>query len=775
MPQYNCCKLELSDTSVVCGSAKTTNIMQFSPVLLAVLTVSTVGMATAASATSIDPAADVQIAKSESERGDRAVPALASMLNEYPGPGVSEPETLYPMASGRGTINQFPVPEPQLPNDAIAQTDDIGPEADDRPDTLQFDITPAPNVDIDVNTPQPQPPSPIPEAEPGDVQAEPTDEPEPRVLVAEVLVTGAGPELEAIVYQAISTRAGRTATRSQLQDDINAIFATGWFSNVRATPSDTPLGVRVTFEVEPNPVLRSVEVPNSQVLPPGLVDDIFGDQYGSTLNLRDLDRGIRDLNNWYESEGYILAQVIDTPDISPDGVVTLDVAEGVIEDIEVSFLDENGSPVDEDGEPIEGRTRDFIVTRELSTQPGDIFNQQQLQRDLQRVFGLGLFDDVRVALNPGDDPRKVDVVLNLIEGNTGSLAAGLGFSGATGLFGTASYQQRNLGGNNQRLSAEVQVGERGFLFDVGFTDPWIGGDPYRTSYTVNVFNRRSLSLVFDGGDPEVNLPDDDEPNVLDAGDRPRVDRLGGGISFTRPLDEWLGWQNWRGSVGLEFQRVSIRDADGDISPVDALGNDLSFDGDGTDNLLFVQLGLVNDRRNSVTQPTSGSVLRLGTEQSIPVGGSIVFNRLRGSYSRYFPVDFTNFNDGPETLALNLQVGTVLGDLPPYEAFTLGGTDSVRGYGAGELGTGRSFLQATAEYRFPIVAIVGGAVFLDYGTDLGTADDVPGQPANVRNKPGSGFGYGVGLRIQSPIGPIRIDYGFGEDGDGRFHFGFGERF
>jgi outer membrane protein insertion porin family len=733
-------------------------------------------MATAASATPTE-SADVQTTKSQIERGDRLanpVESIESPADEWLAQGIAEPETIEAVTSGRGQ----PLGATAIPENAIAQNEDIvGPEADDSPDTLQFDITPAPDVDVDVNTPQTPTPSPIPEAEPGDVQAEPSDEPEPRVLVAEVLVVGAGPELEEEVYRAISTRAGRTATRSQLQEDINAIFATGWFSNVRAVPSDTPLGVRVTFEVEPNPVLRSVEVSNSQVLPTGFVDEIFDEQYGSILNLRALDDGIRQLNNWYESEGYILAQVIDTPDISPDGVVTLEVAEGIIEDIEISFLDENGSPVDEDGEPIEGRTRDFIVTRELSAQPGDVFNQEQIQRDLQRVFGLGLFDDVRVALNPGDDPRKVDVVLNLIEGNSGSLAAGLGFSGSTGLFGTVSYQQRNLGGNNQRLNSEIQIGERGFLFDVGFTDPWIAGDPYRTSYTVNVFNRRSLSLVFDGGDPEVNLPDEDEPNDLDAGDRPRVDRLGGGISFTRPLDEWLGWDNWRGSVGLEFQRVSIRDADGDLSPVDALGNDLSFDGDGTDNIFLVQLGLVNDRRNNAAQPTSGSVLRIGTEQSIPMGnGNIFFNRLRGSYSRYFPVDFTDFSDEEtETLAFNVQLGTVVGDLPPYEAFTLGGTDSVRGYGSGELGTGRSFLQATAEYRFPLFAIVGGAVFLDYGTDLGTADDVPGEPANVRDKPGSGFGYGLGLRIQSPIGPIRIDYGFGEDGDGRFHFGFGERF
>ncbi len=620
---------------------------------------------------------------------------------------------------------------------------------------------------------------------------EAADEPEePRVLVAEVLVTGVDdPGLEALIYDTIETEPGRTTTRSQLQEDINAVFATGFFSNVEANPEDTPLGVRITFAVAPNPVLEEVEITNSALQEQGvalayedpdapfgadpeqltiqeIADRIFVPQYGETLNLLDFQRGIERLNQVYQENGYVLAQVVDAPQ-PVNGVVRLEVAEGVIEDIEVAFLDEDGLAEDEEGNPIEGRTRDFIITREFESEPGDVFNQQQIQSDLQEVFALGIFDDVRVSLDPGEDPRKVDVIVNVIEGSTGSLAAGIGFSSASGVFGSASYQQQNVGGNNQRLGAEIQLGTRELLFDVRFTDPWIGGDPYQTSYTVNAFSRRSISLIFDGGENEVEL---------DNGDRPRVQRIGGGVSFSRPLDEWLGWENWRASTGFQYQRVSIRDSDGDLTPEDEEGNDLSFSGSGRDDLFTLQLAAVRDRRNNAAQPTRGSLLRFGTEQSLPLGtGSIFFNRLRASYSRYFPVSFTNFTDGPEALAFNVQAGTVVGDLPPYEAFSLGGTDSVRGYDSGDLGSGRSFVQATAEYRFPVFAIIGGALFVDFGSDLGTADDVPGEPAEIRDKPGTGFGYGLGVRVQSPLGPIRVDYGINDDGDSRIHFGIGERF
>jgi outer membrane protein insertion porin family len=765
--------------------------MRLSPVLLAVFTASAaLGLSRPAQSQTSDiaPATGQSNSSEIIEQANRSA-SSTSVLSVLP--TVSDPET-----SITNLWAQTPVSPPvDSPADPGGPPPNTQTPVQETPNQIQFDITPSSEGDdLPDETPETpvvpsedaQPEQGVPPADVSPADDQPRDEEEsppagsppapapgaetspaePRVLVAEVAVTGAEGELQDVVYQAIRTQPGRTTTRSQLQEDINSIFATGFFSDVRAVPQDTPLGVRVTFEVAPNPVLQEVQVQGNQVLPQTVVDEIFAEQYGSILNLREFQFGIEELNQWYQDNGYVLAQVIDAPQVSPDGTVTLLVAEGEIEDIQVLFLGEEGETEDENGEPIEGKTREFIITREFESQPGDVFNQTAIQADLQRVFGLGIFEDVRVSLNPGDDPRKVDVVVNVIERNTGSLAAGVGFSSSSGLFGTVSYQEQNLGGNNQRLGAEVQLGERdALLFDLNFTDPWIAGDPYRTSYTVNLFNRRSISLIFDGGENEVEL---------DNGDRPRVQRLGGGVSFSRPLDEWLGLENWRASAGLQYQRVSIRDGDGEITPRDEEDNLLSFSDDGTDDLLIFQLGLAQDLRDNPLQPTSGSLLRLSTEQTIPLSG-ILFNRVRASYSYYIPVDYTNFTEGPETLALNLQAGTILGDLPPYEAFSLGGTDSVRGYDSGELGSGRSFIQATAEYRFPIFAIIGGALFVDVGSDLGTGDNVPGDPAGIRDKPGFGFGYGVGVRVQSPLGAIRVDYGFNDEGDSRLHFGIGERF
>nr|WP_322685949.1 BamA/TamA family outer membrane protein [Nostoc sp. DedQUE07]MDZ8132287.1 BamA/TamA family outer membrane protein [Nostoc sp. DedQUE07] len=728
-----------------------------------------------------------------------------------PAPDIPPPEIQQPTLSP--TPETTPVPEnvnppttePLLPTTPEpSATPDIPPPASQqRTPTLFPGATPSPQ---NVNPPTTPGNTPFPGTTPSPQNVNPPTTPDntqpntapeandPRVLVSEVVVRSqAGqlsPELESQVYRVIRTQPGQTTTRSQLQEDINAIFGTGFFSNVQAAPEDTPLGVRVSFVVQPNPVLSKVEVQANpgtgvpSVLPANTVDEVFREQYGKILNLRDLQEGIKQLNKRYQDQGYVLANVIGAPQVSESGVVTLQVAEGVVENIRVRFRNKDGQETDEKGQPIRGRTQEYIITREVELKPGQVFNRNTVQKDLQRVYGLGLFEDVNVSLDPGTDPSKVDVVVNVAERSSGSIAAGAGISSASGLFGTVSYQQQNLNGRNQKLGTEIQVGERELLFDVRFTDPWIAGDPYRTSYTTNIFRRSSISLIFDGKDEDIRTFDPGNPTDVDSQDRPRILRVGGGVTFTRPLSaNPYKTSVWTASAGLQYQRVSARDADGNLRKTGAVFDDdtgnrlsdeipLTLSSGGQDDLLLLQVGAQRDLRNNPLQPTSGSYLRFGVDQSVPVGlGNIFLTRFRGSYSQYLPIKLISLSKGAQTLAFNLQAGTIIGDLPPYEAFTLGGSNSVRGYEEGALGSGRSYVQASVEYRFPVFSVVSGALFFDLGSDLGTST----RAAEVLNKNGSGFGYGLGVRVQSPLGPIRIDYGINDDGDSRINFGIGERF
>jgi len=620
-------------------------------------------------------------------------------------------------------------------------------------------VTPTPQPTVPPVTPTPQPVTP-PSTTP-----QPPATTETQVLVGEVTIKtpeGQSPlslELQQKIYDAIATKPGRTVTRTQLQSDINAIFATGFFSNVQAEPEDTDIGVRVTFFVLPNPVLKSVNTEGTKVLEPDVINRIFGSQIGKITNLKDIQAGVKELEKYYQDKGYVLAQIVDIK-ATPEGNINLVVSEGTIEAIKVAFINEDGKTVDKDGKPVTGNTRDFIVTRELTLKEGEIFNKNTIQNDLQKVFALGLFEDLNIGLAPGTDPRKVIVTVNVKERNTGSIAAGAGLSSSTGLFGTVSFQQQNLGGNNQKLGLDIQVGERDLLFDLNFTDPWLAGDPNRTSFTANIFSRRLYSYIFDS-----------PIGIGVSQDTPRINRIGTGFSFSRPLDPTT-----TASLGLRYERVSITDGNNNIAAVDSLNNPLSASGTGQDDLLLLQFAYATDKRDNPTKPTSGSVFRVATEQSIPIGlGSVFLNRVRASYSYFIPVSFLNLSEGAQTIAFNIQGGSVLGTLPPYEAFQLGGSNSVRGWDEGKIGSGRSFGIFSAEYRFPVFSILGGVLFFDYGTDFGSAADVPGNPAGARNKPGNGAGYGIGVRVQSPLGSIRVDYGMSSNGGVQFSFGLGEKF
>jgi outer membrane protein insertion porin family len=627
------------------------------------------------------------------------------------------------------------------------------------------------------------PPTPAPKPSPAATPAPIA----PKILVAEVQVSGATGELAEAVYGAIKTRVGEPTTRSQLQADIGAIVNTGRFAKVAVQPEDTTLGVRITFVVEPNPVLKTVEIPGRKVLPDRVIAEAFKSQYGQTLNRRSIESAVQTIDKWYKDQGYVLAQIVSEPTIAPDGVVTIEVAEGVVEAIKIQPINEQGEDKDANGKAIKLRTREFVITREMETKPGEVFNRTKAERDLGRIAGLQIFKDLKLGFEPGQDPRQVVVVVQPVEKVNISASPGGTWGSRNGFAATGNLQAGNVGGNNQKLNADVEVGNRNLAFDLSFTDPWIAGDPYRTSYTANLFRRSNTSLNFEGGEPEVRLAN---------GDRPRILRTGGGISFSRPLSKQVFERSqWYASAGLQYQQITLQDADRNRSAKDALGNDLTASGTGRDSFLTVPLALSQDRRNSVLSPTSGSMLRLSSEQSIPLSsGSPFANTLQASYSTYLPTRLLRLTPGcqtakkglapivpvpaadcPQAFAFNLKGGTVLGKLPPYNAFSLGGSNSVRGYEDGEVASARSFLQASAEYRFPVFSIIRGALFVDAATDLGSSGSVTGDPGGARNKSGSGFGYGVGTRIQSPIGPIRLDYGWNDRGESKLHFGLGERF
>ncbi|MBD2530404.1 outer membrane protein assembly factor [Nostoc flagelliforme FACHB-838] len=574
------------------------------------------------------------------------------------------------------------------------------------------------------------------------------------VLTAtDVQIVGANQELQQIIRQVIKTQAGGETSQSQLQKDVTAILDTGLFSNVSVNSRSTPAGLNVVYQVQPT-IVQSLQLSGAKVLTYQIAQQRLQSQIGTTISPAGLQQAVAQINKWYADNGYNLARVLSIKP-SREGILTVNVAEGLVGNIKFRFFNDEGKTVDSQGNPVGGRTKPDFLQQQLKLKPGQIFQENVVKQDIQQLYRTGLFESVNVALE--GDATKLDLVYQLKETGARGVNVGGSYNADQGLTGTISYQDQNVGGVNDTLGVNVGVSSRDLQFNSKFISPYRTTNPDRLGYTVNGFRSQELSETFD------------DKIKLTNGDKVREGQIGGGVSLQRPIDDW------NTSLGLNYTRISIRDRQGNITSTDAQGNPLSASGTGIDDLTTVSFTATKDQRDNPLNPTQGSVLSLSTEQSVPIGeGNISLNRLKANYSQYLPVQLFNTKQ-PQVFAVNLQAGTVLGNLPPYETFNLGGSNSVRGYDSGDVGSGRSYVLASAEYRFPVLPIVGGVLFADFASDLGSGDTVLGDPAGVRDKPGYGFGYGAGVRLNSPLGLIRADYGINDQGESKVHLGSGQRF
>ena len=671
---------------------------------------------------------------------------------------------------------------------------------------------------------------------------------EPRVLLSQVVIEGLAshPErqrLERSIYESLTISGGTEVTRSELRKDLAAIYATGWFSDVRMQPLDTSVGVKLVIKVVPNPVLRKVSLdPPDVKLPAALVKDTFAPDYDRTINLNTLKNRLQDLQKWYADQGYSLARVTGPTRVSPEGEIVLAVRQGLVEDVEVQFLTKEGSSTNDKGEVIKGKTKPWVIRREISLKSGQLFNRRQLEDDLKRLYGTGLFSDVKVTLKPmPDDPGRVTVQIGVVEQSTGSLSGGLGYSQSQGVFGQVQIQDSNFRGRAWDVATSFTYGQFGGLADITFTDPWIKGDPFRTAFRVKAFVSRDVPQIFQsrdngniytasdfyeapGSSVAYNINSNNNPlgKTIDSvqtaeskdpnnswfdydGNSVVIQRVGGNLQFVRPLNGGNPFKRapWSVVVGLSAQQVTPMNYSGSIQPYGVAAD--NFNGNGGqvpinsvicvsyncadhNQLLGVRLATTMNTLNDPRNPTQGNFFSFGTEQFISVGpDSPSFNRLRASFTHYIPVKWLKFYKGcrakpgetedcKQALAFQATAGTNIGSLPPYEAFCMGGGNSVRGYYDCDLGVGRSFGEATIEYRFPLLKIVSGELFIDGGSAFGSQDNVPGEPGPLLGKPGQGFSVGTGVIITTPVGPLRLEVA-SQDFTGlwRFNLGVGWKF
>ncbi len=625
------------------------------------------------------------------------------------------------------------------------------------------------------------------------------------VLISEIVIEGwedhpEGRKLELAAYDSMSIKPGSIVNNQILKQNLDSIYASGWFSGVKFKAEDGPLGVKLIVKVVPNPIFKKIIIqPSNTIISQQLVNKIFDKYYGKTLNLNELQDKINDVKEWYVTQGYSLARVSGPERISDNGSIKLNIAEGIVSEIQIRFI---GT----DEKVRKGKTKEWVIRRELQTNSGVVFNRKTLESDIKRLYATSLFNDIKVSLKPdSQNSKKVIIALDISEQRTGSLTGGVGFSNSAGIFAQLGLKESNTFGRAWSTDLNLNFGDYSTTYNFSLFDPWIKGDKYRTAFKTNIFLSRDYPQEFRSDKNGVLYAvNDTDSNSADSLSSIVLENLGGGFTFLRPLNGGDPFREtpWKISAGINFKKVNMIDSSGtkkpyatkkpttaNISEIICIGYTPK---DGTcpseNTLISVAAGGVYNKLNNNVNPSSGSLFSFGSEQFFPIGdNSPTFNRLRATYSWFVPVrlinltkecksDVSSSNDCFQTIGFQVKTGTLLGELPPYESFCMGGPSSVRGWGSCELAVSKSFAEVSAEYRVPIWRMISSSLFVDAGTDFGSQNDVPGKPGKLLNKLGSGFSLGGGIGIKTPLGPIRLDIASQDlSGNTRYSLGVGWKF
>lgn len=560
--------------------------------------------------------------------------------------------------------------------------------------------------------------------------------------ITKQVITGNTVISEAEITAALKTKPGMELTEQGLNEDLSAIYDLGWFYDLRPEFKEVPEGVQVIYHVMENPAFTKVKITGNTVVDDKKAAGFFDLEENKIINLKDVNTRVQRLEEEYRQNGYILARVTDIH-MDTDGTLNITVNEGIVEDFKVK-----GNV----------KTKDYVITREMKLKKGKPFNAKDARRSMQRVYNLGYFEDVNVKLNPGKEPNSVEVEISVVEMNTGTFGIGAGYSNADGFIGMISIGDKNFRGTGDKVNIRWEFGgEDNKNYDFSYTKPWI--DDKETTATINLYDITNEYADYNINGDEIARYDkkrrgqeltfsrktDNEyvSNYVTLKNRDDIYKgtadgySDSGNYYEEEFDENNPyWENWYPKTAAERRKENF----------------------GITRSITV--GRIFDSRDNIYDPHEGKRIAYSLEWA-GLGGDFDFTKFTADYRYYYRAG------GESVWALNLGAGYADGDMPLSQRFSMGGSDTLRGYEDDQF-RGNSMLKATLEYRFPIIKKVQGVLFTDNGYAWDKRHEDEFDLGLIKNS------FGVGLRINSPLGPVKLDYGYGDDG-GKFHFSFGGQF
>ena len=544
------------------------------------------------------------------------------------------------------------------------------------------------------------------------------------LTIVDILLEGVTENIQPTAMAAITQYIGDPFSADLSLKEQAALLNTGLFYDIYPTVQKIPEGIVLTYHLLQNPVLRGIEFSGNDVEKTDELKKIMTVKTGETLNSTLLHENVNAIQEKYHSDGYIFAKITDM-NVDRDGILTIKVNEGKLE-----------------GYSIKGnkKTKEKVILREMRQKPGSPFDANLARRSMQRLYNLGAFEDVNIKMIPGVEPNAVVMEVTVKEKRTGTFGVGAGYSSRDGVVGMVSVSDTNFLGRGDAISLTYEMSgddedAHGYVF--AYRKPWL--DDKETSGTIRIYNR---TYEYSDYDTHGDLKEEYMRKYK-----------GGELTLSRPISEYsrnaITIRNRDDKYVRHVSSGNMGDRSGDS------GYQWRKDNFGTTR--SVTLEHITDTRDNIYSPTTGGRVALSAEFAGWLGGDFTFQKYGIDHQQFFKAGHA------QVWAFRGKAGVATGDVSEFNQYRVGGQDTLRGYRDDQF-RGDKMLLGTIEYRFPLAQKVQGILF----TDGGAVWDSGWTPENFHGSIGSG------VALTTPLGALRLDYGYGSQG-GRVHFSVGGSF
>ena len=533
-------------------------------------------------------------------------------------------------------------------------------------------------------------------------------------------------------------------------DGAQKIFDSGYFSTVEPKiDRKADNTVSIVYEVKENPAIQSISFEGNTLYKDAELEKALGIKKGEILNGNLLNPDKNGIIKLYNKDGYSVAR-IESINVSNEGDIKIGLSEGVVDSVEFEKAPSRKDNERQSEKRSVLRTKPYIFERVQKIKPGQIFQTKNIKDTVEELYRTGMFTSIEPVLEGKEDDPNARVVKLLVEERpTTTINGSISYGTSVGLVGELKLADSNFLGKGQDAAITLSASNKGDkTFDISWFDPWI----------------RGTERVQAGGTIYWNVSVDDN---ADPDEVEKVKKIG-----TR-------WTIGKGLNSNLYVRLAARYDHYEELFSNKKVNDKY-------NLLAVGPSLIYDTRNNQYSPTKGIYSIFSYERGELINDPRKYDQFEADLRAYHPTFFGDKN----VMAYRVAWGSTGSGTPEALRFSIGGAESIRGYDYSAF-DGYDKFHATIENRTKINDTLQLVAFFDIGNawQKESKDPITGKKIYKPNrKDAHDFkdlkkGYGVGVRLNTPIGPLRFDYGWpmdpekkGEKKDkGKFYFSFGQLF